>query len=194
MRRLLFVFLGCGLATSAFAQLGELSVSFGKVKTTNNVIGSSQGQGGAQDTTIDTGFRFGFRFTINNWRYLGNEIGYAYTRSKVNAPSFSIGMPVHQGFYDFLAYGTPEGSKIRPFACGGVQFSSFYPPGASVFSGNGVTKFGVNFGGGVKVKVSSMFLVRADVREYLNAKPDIVFDTRGWLHMLEVSGGFGFHF
>ena len=59
-------------------------------------------------------------------------------------------MPIHQGMYNFLPYATPKGSKIRPFATGGVHFSTFYPPGASVFQGNGVTKFGYNYGAGVK--------------------------------------------
>jgi opacity protein-like surface antigen len=196
MKRFLFTLLFCGLASSAFAQLGEVSLSFGKARTTNNSLGSSVGDPAVQDTKLDTGFRFGFRFTINNWRHFGHEIGYAYTRTTVNTASLGkFGMPMHQGFYDFLAYATPEGFRIRPFAAGGVQFSSFIPPGASVFNGNGVTKFGLNYGGGIKAKVSSLFLVRADIRDYLNAKPDFGFPgEKGWLHILEVSAGLGFTF
>ncbi len=41
------------------------------------------------------------------------------------------GMATHQGFYDFLVYATPEGSKIRPFIAAGAQFSNFVPPGSS---------------------------------------------------------------
>ena len=35
----------------------------------------------------------------------------------------------------------------------------------------GVDKFGVNYGGGLKVRVSEKFLVRVDWRQYLTGKP-----------------------
>jgi opacity protein-like surface antigen len=195
MRRFLLLLLLFGLAGSAFAQVGEVSLSFGEGRARNNSLGSLATTTGAEEAKLNTGFRFGFRFTINNWRFFGHEIGYAYTRSHLESPSLgSISMPIHQGMYNFLAYATPEGSRIRPFATGGVHFASFYPPGASVFQGNGVTKFGFNYGAGIKAKVSSSFLVRVDVRDYVQGKPDFFTGTSGMLHILEVSAGLGFVF
>ena len=83
---------------------------------------------------------------------------------------------MHQGFYDFLVYATPEGTKIRPFAAGGVQFSSFVPPGTSVYYGNQVTKYGINYGGGIKVRLTDIWGIRFDARFYNMSKP---FDFAG---------------
>ena len=184
-------------AAGAFAQVGEVSVSIGATRLRNNSLGSfSDATTGAVSTlSVDSNFRFGFRLTFNSWRFFGHEIGYAYNHGTLKEGSAgSTGMPIHQGMYNFLAYATPEGSRIRPFGTGGVHFSTFYPPGTGVFSGNGVTKFGVNFGGGVKFKLTSSFLGRIDIRDYENPKPDFGLGGSGWLHMLEVSAGFGLGF
>ena len=79
-------------------------------------------------------------------------------------------MAIHQGFYNMLVYATPEGSRFRPFATGGGHFSNFVPPCSAQY-GQGSNKFGVNYGGGLKVRVSDKFLVRADYRQYLTGKP-----------------------
>jgi opacity protein-like surface antigen len=104
-------------------------------------------------------------------------------------------MAIHQGGYNILAYALPEGSPVRPFVTGGAHFNNYVPPGASVSSGGGSTKFGINYGGGVKVRVSPMFLIRADVRQYNTPKPDFFIDEpSGWLRQTEVSAGFSFTF
>jgi opacity protein-like surface antigen len=194
MKRLALMLLFLGCAGAAFGQ-GEVSLSVGAAKMRNNSLGQiTASDGSLVDFKADSNFRLGFRFTINNWKFFGNEIGYAYNHGKLSAGGQDQGMPIHQGMYNFLAYATPEGSKIRPFATGGVHFSTFYPPGASVFSGNGTTKFGFNYGGGVKVRVSSAFGIRLDVRDYTNGKPFGIPGSSGLLHMLEVSGGVGMYF
>jgi opacity protein-like surface antigen len=85
-------------------------------------------------------------------------------------------------------------SRIRPFATAGLHFSNFVPPGASATSGGGSTKFGFNYGAGVKVKVSSLFGVRFDLRQYQTGKPDfggLLSNRSGLLRQTEVSAGFG---
>jgi opacity protein-like surface antigen len=158
----------------------------------NNELGSGDYAGSAYKA--DTNFRLGFRFTINSWRYMGHEIGYAYNHGKLDYAGTEYSMPVHQGMYNFLVYATPEGTRIRPFATGGVHFSSYYPPGSSVYSGNASTKFGYNYGGGIKVRLTSLFIGRVDVRDYTNGKPDFGIYPSGKLHQLEVSAGFGVAF
>jgi len=190
-------------AATAFAQLGELSISGGKATLRNAELGSFaiEGTGGSTTTVTaeaKTDVRIGVRFTTNSEGYRGHEFGYAYNHGKLSVnstPPEEVGMPVHQGFYNFLAYGSPEGSKARPFAAGGVHFSTFYPPGTGVFSGNGVTKFGINYGGGIKIRVSEIMMFRIDVRDYFQPKPNFwQQDLKGWMHMLETSVGFGFAF
>jgi hypothetical protein len=144
---------------------------------------------------LTDGFRLGFRFTINPREYFGHEFGYAYNRSKLKLEGVEeIGVPLHQGFYNFLLYFTPEGSRVRPFATGGGHFSSFFPPGASVYYGNQETKFGVNYGAGLKARVTDVWGFRMDVRQYLTPKPFDFFNQEGWLKQVEVSAGVAFMF
>jgi hypothetical protein len=103
-------------------------------------------------------------------------------------------MAIHQGGYNFLLYATKEGTRIRPFATGGIGFANFVPPGASAASGGGNSKFQVNYGGGVKVHVASIFGVRLDVRQYTSPKPFSLPLAEGWLRQTEISGGFGVQF
>lgn len=184
----------CACATIAPAQVGEISLSFGRSLFKNNSLGSDSGS--TTNYLIQDGFHMAARMTLNTKRFVGHEFGYAYNRSHLGLQGSldQVAVPVHQGFYDFLVYGTPEGSRIRPFAAGGGHFSSFYPPGASVSYGNGITKFGVNYGGGVKVKVTPIFNVRVDVRDYLTPKPFDLVNRSGPLHQVEVSAGLGFMF
>ena len=195
MKCLVLAMLLVGSTTIALAQMGEVSLSLGKSIMRNNSLGSTlDALGNAVSAPLDTNLHLALRMTVNNSRFFGHEFGYAYNRSSLKFGSESVGMPIHQGFYDFLLYATKEGSKIRPFAAGGVGFSSFFPPGASVFSGNGVTKFGFNYGAGIKVRVSDTFLIRLDARDYATGKPDFGINPQGWLHQLSVSAGLGFCF
>src|SRR5437870_5546031 len=141
----------CG-ATLAPAQVAEFSLSGGVSRFGNAKLGEVlDNLGNASDINLKDGFRLALRFTVNTYRFAGHEFGYAYNRSSIDFGSGTkYHTTVHQGFYDFLLYATPEGFRIRPFAAGGIQFTSFFPPGASVYQGNGVTKFGVNYGGGIK--------------------------------------------
>jgi hypothetical protein len=100
-------------------------------------------------------------------------------------------MAIHQGGYNFLLYATNEGTRIRPFATGGVGFANYVPPGASATSGGGSNKFGVNYGGGVKMRITSLFGARLDVRQYTTPKPFGLPLAQGWIRQTEISAGFG---
>src|SRR5881409_1567303 len=113
MRLRSVVFLLC--AASASAQVGEVSLSFGDSLFKDNKLGSTSDLL-TQFKVVD-GFRVTARLTLNTKRFIGHEFGYGYSHSKlgiVGAPD-EASMPVHQGFYDFLVYGLPEGSPVRPF-------------------------------------------------------------------------------
>ena len=182
----------CAFAPLASAQVAEASISAGQSLFRNSGLGTD----GQYVYRIKDGFRIGGRLTLNTYRFFGHEFGYAYSRSKLadTTNAFNVGMPTHQGFYNFLAYAFPEGSPVRPFVAGGGHFSTFYPPGTSASYGNGVTKFGLNYGAGIKVKVSSMYYIRVDVRDYFTPKPFDLIDKSGLLHQIEASAGFGIVF
>lgn len=146
------------------------------------------------DVTLSDGYRIGFRLTLNNLSHFGHEFGYAYNRTTFkDAPSQTeIGTAIHQGFYDFLLYATKEGAVVRPFAAGGAQFSNFIWPGSSLSDSGGSSKFGFNYGGGIKIKVAPSFLIRFDLRNYASPKPFGLPGATGWLNQSEVSAGLSF--
>ncbi len=201
MKKWMVVLAVLAAGTMLQAQVAEISISGGQSRLTNNTLASVQvGQTAADvaNVNLGDGFRLAFRLTLNNYRFFGHEIGYAYNRTQLRIetqPAAEYGMAIHQGFYNFLVYATPEGTRVRPFVTGGGHFNNFVPPGASVTEGSGVTKFGLNYGGGIKARVSSMFGVRFDVRQYLTGKPDF-FATpqgpKGKLKQLEVAAGIAF--
>jgi len=158
------------------------------------------------------GWRLGARMTLNQWRFMGHEFGYAYSRTGVNLPTSVINagggttpvqpgstavvvvashlsVPAHQGFYNFLVYAAPEGFIVRPFVTGGVQFTAFSQPNDY---GNRETKYGVNYGAGVKVKVKDPWGFRLDARQYNMGKPFNLLNNNGRLLMWEFSGGISF--
>lgn len=193
MKKWILAAVFCVSASAAFGQLGEIGASFGQSRMRNNDIGDA---GGGVRLKIQDGFRFGFRFTVNSSRFFGHEFGYAYNRGNLRydtQPPQEFGNAVHQGFYDFLIYALPEGSVVRPFAAGGGHFSTFPVPGISATYG-GVTKFGYNYGGGIKIRVHPLFLIRLDLRDYVTGKPFDLADQKGLLRQLEVSGGFALVF
>ena len=176
------------------AQSFEAGLSFGESVLGSSVLGPDIITGGPGNTSLKDGFRFGFRVGLNPYRYTGFEFGYAYNRTQLHGdgpPPTDLGMAIHQGFADGLIHATKEGSRIRPFAAAGVNFSNFVPPGSSY--GGGQTKFGFNYGVGVKVKVATNWLVRFDFRQYETGKPDFgIFNPSGRLFQNEISAGFAF--
>jgi opacity protein-like surface antigen len=180
---------------SALAQTAEISGSVGAARISNGLLGDL---GTSGKLKADATYRIGVRFTFNMGNHMGHEIGYAYNHAKLTetlgGSNSDIGLPVHQGMYNFLLYATKPGTLLRPFATGGIHFSSYYPPGSSVFSGNGTTKFGFNYGAGVKFKIGALMLGRLDFREYMNGKPDFGTKPSGLLRMYEISAGVGVGF
>jgi opacity protein-like surface antigen len=190
MKRSILALLFVASTLTAFAQMGEVSLSFGDSMLRNSSLGIFNGV----DVPSKSNFHMALRMTLNNSRYFGHEFGYAYNHASFNASGTDYSMPIHQGFYDFLVYGTKEGTRIRPFAAGGGGFSTFVPPGGSVLQGSGMTKFGYNYGGGIKARVSEAFMIRADLRDYTTGKPDFGTSPSGLLHQLVVSAGLAFMF
>ncbi len=191
-------------SSPAFAQYGEFNVHGGLFRLSPNKIGTAIGEssGATFDALLDNGWMLGFRTTLNQGAFFGHEFGYNYNRTSLRYrpqdPNAGVesknGMATHRGFYNFLVYMLPEGSKVRPFATGGGHFANFVQPGASVQFGQGDTKFGVNYGGGLKVRVTDRYMVRFDFRQYLQGKPFERFLATGggYFHNQEYSVGFSY--
>lgn len=194
MKRIFPVLTFCalGLPATLFGQAAEFWLGGGTSTLTNKGIGSFSTTGSANDVQLKGGFRINFRLALNTRAYMGHEVGYAYNRTQLAvAGSADQGMAIHQGFYNFLLYATKEGSRVRPFGTGGVHFSNYVPPGSSVSQGGGSTKFGVNYGAGIKVRLTSLFGIRLDFRQYLTGKPFDLPLVSGKLRLNEISASFG---
>ena len=194
MTRLLHLLLFAGFL--CHAQPLELGVYGGQSRLSKVTLGSIANSPDApSDYSLDGGFRIGFRVTTNSDTIFGHEFGYGYNRTQLvfdSANGQRQGMAIHQGTYNYLVYATREGRKIRPFVTGGVHFSNFVPPGSSATQGGGTTKFGVNYGAGLKIRVNPMFLIRFDLRQYGTPKPFELFNRSNWLRQNEYSIGFSF--
>jgi opacity protein-like surface antigen len=157
---------------------------------------------GASETFLNNGWLFGFRMTINQGDWFGHEFGYTYNRTALDfrapgstsASSGATGMAIHRSGYNFLLYAVPEGKKIRPFVTGGGQFSNFVPPGASAAQGGGENKWGINYGVGLKYRVSERYMIRTDYRRYVQGRPfgRFIPVESGSFHNNEISLGFSF--
>lgn len=181
------------VAAPAWSQTAEIGVSVGQSIFRNEKLGTDV-PGATEFYRVKNGFRIGARLTLNTRPHFGHEIGYSYSRSKLAYSTDQVSMPTHQYGYSLLAYLFTDESPVRPFVAGGGHFSTFYPPGSSVSYGNGTTRFGVNYGGGIKVKVSPMFAIRIDLRDYYTMKPFSLADKSGGLHQIEASAGLSLHF
>ena len=156
----------------------------------NSGLGTSATVGGNQnDFKLGDGFRFAFRIGFNGDGLIGHEVQYAYSRAQLQYSAVSQGMAIHNGGYNFLLYANHEGTRVRPFATGGVGFMNFVPPGSSAYSGGGSNKFGVNYGGGVKVRVTGPWALRFDLRQQHGRVRSFLLRLRHCsLHLCRING------
>src|SRR5260221_10927948 len=103
-------------AVTGFAQSAEFSITGGVSRLKSPDIGTFSDPSTGLDThySLTNGWRIGFRTTLNNWRYFGNEFGYGYNRTHLHndGQNQEFGMAIHQGFYNILAYCIRDESKV----------------------------------------------------------------------------------
>jgi len=199
MKKTLLVLLSAAILPAiAPAQVFEVGGFGGAVRMGNSGdIGSANIADPTDPTAkakLQDKWLFGLRMTLNSWNHFGQEFTYAYHRTSVQVgpdPAVATGTAIHTVTYGLLAYATPEGSRIRPFAQGGGGFSNFIFPGGSVSRGGGNTKFGFYYGGGIKVRLKedSPWWVRADFRQHQTGMPYNLAGQSGLLRRNEISVG-----
>ena len=152
---------------------------------------------------LDDGIRIGFRMAFDLQAYFAHEVSYAWQSAAFRTITVTDGgastrdeksnASIHNYYYNFVAHATRRDSRIRPFVTGGGGLSSFVPPGASALSGQGDTKFGYNYGAGIKFLLSDKYGLRFDVRDHVTGKPFFQ-NVDGRLHNVETSATFSFLF
>jgi len=95
----------------------------------------------------------------------------------------------------------PRGERWRPFVTGGAQAYRWGAPHFSAWPGGGSKNYGLNFGGGLKIKLLPHTLARLDFRDYIGGRPyvgqlSLAAGSLGGGHtrLLEASAGFGVTF
>ena len=186
-------------AGSAGAQSVEFWFSGGESLISSGGLGTTASIGGSKnDVELTDGFRFALRGAFNTRPHSGFEVMYGYSRTQLKfndvSGSTEQGMAYHTVMLNYMLYALPEDNRIRPFATAGVGFINYVPPGSSAASGGGSTKLGFSYGGGVKAKITHMWAVRFDVRQYATPKPFDLPLKSGWIRPTEVSAGIGVEF
>jgi Outer membrane protein beta-barrel domain len=172
------------------AQVAEVSVSLRRSQISGNDLGSF---GFAElPVRLDSGFGVAARLDLYSGRFLAHELGYGFDRDQLALAGEDQGsVTVHQFFYDLMLHLTPRGAVVRPFVVGGLGFSGFFPSGSNLVQTAGITKFGFNYGGGLKFKLNRLLGLRVDVRDHVSNKPNILSlpGVTGKLHQVEFSAG-----
>ncbi len=186
-------------ALPATPQSAEFGISAGYGALTDNDLSVTEVTSTARRDTfaLTNGVRVGGRMALNTRAFIGHEVSYSYqhagldflTSDATGAGEEDLGaVRAHHMYYNMVLHATPTGIPIRPFVTGGGGFSSFFLPGISSLSGGGDTKFGYNYGGGVKFNMF-MYGVRFDVRNHVTGKPfgRYLPNVQGTLQNLEFS-------
>ena len=182
--------------TPLTAQTAEATVYGGLSQIGDNDLGEVGFAGVPLE--MKKGFKAGARLTLNGSQFFGHELSYGYERHDLEVGGQKESQAnVQQFYYDFVVHFAPRSVSVRPFVLAGGGFSSFSAREEGIFvDGAGETKPGVNFGGGLKVKLSPRFGLRFDVRDHLTEKPNFLdlAGVSGRLHSLEYSAGFSLLF
>ena len=183
------------LAAISPAQVAEVSLSLRRSQVSGENLGSF---GFAQQPVrLDSGYGLAARLDLNSGDRLAHELSYGFDREGLSLSGEDLGaVTVHQFFYDLMLHLAPRPARVRPFVVAGLGFSSFFPPQTDILQTGGITKFGANFGGGLKFKLNRRVGLRLDIRDHVSSKPNILSlpDVTGKLHQVEYSAGFSLYF
>jgi hypothetical protein len=176
-------------------------------------VGGAAGFGSYHDATITNGTGsasagFGPRIAVggvlseNVGEYFGGELRYTFRDGdsvlRSGGQEVNMDAAAHALHYDFLAYATPRHSRFRPYAAAGGGIKRYTATGTqyisqplsnfAVLTHTDEVKALISFGGGVKVRLSEHWQIRADFRDYVTPFPENLFalapgsKIHGWLH------------
>jgi len=192
------------------AQNYEVSPMFGISRPKRSLLGSLEENSDKKDddTRLKAAKAFGVRVTLNTPGYWGIEGAFMRHQNRLTTRISNSGLAdyIRDGKInvDFLSvnvlsYFMPKDEWWRPFITVGAQTERYGDPGFPEWTPGPVRTFGVNFGGGIKLRAHKHVSFRIDVRDYIGGKPyDLSYaDTQksgGLLQTLEGSVGFSITF
>lgn len=205
-------------ATALYAQdysvffMGTISSLFDKnyYNEYTTPYGSSYKTGG--------GITFGAEVPLG--KILGVEGSYSKVRNNLAITDYGLSTPLESGYGihdqrlsgDLVAHAPRSFLGFKPYLAAGLEYDRFSPvgPSSDIFSGfvnvalGAANKVGVNYGGGVDMKLLPYLNLRLDVRDHLTSTPTYglpsssgtgpYFPVSGAAHDLEYSAGIVLHF
>jgi outer membrane protein OmpA-like peptidoglycan-associated protein/opacity protein-like surface antigen len=177
-----------------------------------------------QTKLTDSGL-LGFHLTENLWNHWSLEQSFTSTIGAdlllsrapfVNFQRQDFNQRTRTFMFNPVYHFTDNGSRIRPFVTMGLGAISYSPtkdakavavallpyPAANLDTS---TRFGVNYGGGVKARLTNLLSLRFDIRGLTSGAPtfglpatgpagSFYIPTGGRAHSIQTSGGLVFHF
>jgi hypothetical protein len=191
----------------------EIWVDGGWSVMSTNAIGTDQLSGGkSNDLLVTNGALVAVRFDWNQSNHFGHEFQYVNARMPIQYTyehNAMLNASLNHFGYNLLGYFNGRDSKVRFFGTLGGQLTNYTRPSSSELgcvssncsengqppASGGNSKFGGNYGLGVKVRVTPKLSLRSDFRQYVSAKPfNLPLANSGPLIETEVSAGFGIAF
>jgi hypothetical protein len=168
----------------AAAQTWEVGVGGSFIRFGGQLLGSASTQNKEDDDTKLKGRPgYGARVTLNTRGYYGHEISYFWHYADLSAkfrpdekdPTAVLlrqdRIRVEEAAYNFLMYMMPRGERWRPYITGGLQMARYGAPHFEEWTQGSTRNYGANYGGGIKIRLFSRALFRADFRHCLGGKP-----------------------
>lgn len=160
---------------------------------------------------------YGVRFTANTEGYYGIEAGYSRSRGTLTSSIMPLeseeddplaitrsgSISLHQASINGVCYFMPNGERFRPYVTAGAQLSFWSNPHMTDWTAGNSRNIGVNYGGGLKIRLSKNLNIRADIRRITTGAPyglsysddeEQLPRNVGWFNQLETSLGIGFTF
>ncbi len=164
------------------------------------------------------GITFGAEVPLG--KILGVEGSYSKVRNNLAITDYGLSTPLESGYGihdqrvsgDLVAHAPRSFFGFKPYLAAGLEYDRFSPvgPSSDIFSGfvnvslGAANKVGINYGGGVDMKLLPYVNLRIDVRDHLTSTPTYglpsssstgpYFPVSGSAHDLEYSAGIVLHF
>lgn len=169
-------------------------------------------------------YKFGGGFTLGAevplGKILGVEGSYSRVRNNLAITGYGSSFALESGYGihdqrlsgDLVAHPPKSFLGFKPYLAAGLEFDRFSPtgPSSNIFSGfvnsslGNSNKIGVNYGGGVDMKLLPSVALRVEIRDHLTSTPTYglpsssangpYYPISGAAHDLEYSAGIVFHF
>ncbi|MEW5975617.1 MAG: outer membrane beta-barrel protein [Acidobacteriota bacterium] len=151
----------------------------------------------------------GVRVRENITDHFGLEQSFSFLgNNNIELPGALVGSRFRQFYFNANLYGYEAESKVRPYFSTGVGWSFFSPTddgkassasairtllGTSSSPLDGDNQFHVNFGGGLKFKLTDRFGLDFSARDFVHKSPTLGFASasdRETIHNFQLQGGF----